>query len=154
MESPAKAKTISKYLGDEFEVLACVGHVKDLPRGSLGVDVDNDFTMELVVLDDKKDFFKTLRKKAKNSPEIILATDPDREGEAIASHIASEVQDTKLSRVQFTEITNSGVKGGMEHRIEIDENLVEAQRTRRVIDRLVGYKISPVLWSTDRKSVV
>ena len=78
VESPAKAKTISKYLGDEFEVLACVGHVKDLPRGSLGVDVDNDFTMELVVLDDKKDFFKTLRKKAKNSPEIILATDPDR----------------------------------------------------------------------------
>ena len=147
VESPAKAKTISKYLGDEFEVLACVGHVKDLPRGSLGVDVDNDFTMELVVLDDKKDFFKTLRKKAKNSPEIILATDPDREGEAIASHIASEVPDTKLSRVQFTEITNSGVKGGMEHRIEIDENLVEAQRTRRVIDRLVGYKISPVLWS-------
>ena len=101
VESPAKAKTISKYLGDEFEVLACVGHVKDLPRGSLGVDVDNDFTMELVVLDDKKDFFKTLRKKAKNSPEIILATDPDREGEAIASHIASEVPDTKLSRVQL-----------------------------------------------------
>ena len=153
VESPAKAKTISKYLGDEFEVLACVGHVKDLPRGSLGVDVDNDFTMELVVLDDKKDFFKTLRKKAKNSPEIILATDPDREGEAIASHIASEVPDTKLSRVQFTEITNSGVKGGMEHRIEIDENLVEAQRTRRVIDRLVGYKISPVLWSTLQKNM-
>ena len=153
VESPAKAKTISKYLGDEFEVLACVGHVKDLPRGSLGVDVDNDFTMELVVLDDKKDFFKTLRKKAKNSPEIILATDPDREGEAIASHIASEVPDTKLSRVQFTEITNSGVKGGMEHRIGIDENLVEAQRTRRVIDRLVGYKISPVLWSTLQKNM-
>ena len=94
-----------------------------------------------------------IRKKAKNSPEIILATDPDREGEAIASHIASEVPDTKLSRVQFTEITNSGVKGGMEHRIGIDENLVEAQRTRRVIDRLVGYKISPVLWSTLQKNM-
>ena len=153
VESPSKAKTISKYLGDEFEVLACVGHVKDLPRGSLGVDVDNDFTMELVVLDDKKDFFKTLSTKAKDSPEIILATDPDREGEAIAAHIASEVPDAKLSRVQFTEITNSGVKGGMEHRIEIDENLVAAQRTRRVIDRLVGYKISPVLWTTLQKNM-
>ena len=153
VESPSKAKTISKYLGDEFEVLASIGHVKDLPRGSLGVDVDNDFTMELVVLDDKKDFFKTLSIKAKDSPEIILATDPDREGEAIAAHIASEVPDAKLSRVQFTEITNSGVKGGMEHRIEIDENLVEAQRTRRVIDRLVGYKISPVLWTTLQKNM-
>ena len=153
VESPSKAKTISKYLEDEFEVLACVGHVKDLPRGSLGVDVDNDFSMELVVLDDKKDFFKTLSAKAKDSPEIILATDPDREGEAIAAHIASEVPDTKLSRVKFTEITNFGVKGGMEHRIEIDENLVEAQRTRRIIDRLVGYKISPVLWNTLQKNM-
>ena len=91
VESPSKAKTISKYLDDQYEVIACVGHVKDLPRGSLGVDVDNDFQMELVILDDKKDFFKNLASQAKSAPEIILATDPDREGEAIASHIASEV---------------------------------------------------------------
>ena len=153
VESPSKAKTISKYLENEYEVLSSIGHVKDLPRGSLGVDIDNEFSMELVVLDDKKEFFKTLGEKAKDSPEIILATDPDREGEAIAAHIASEVPDTKLSRVQFTEITNSGVKNGMEHRIQIDENLVEAQRTRRIIDRLVGYKISPVLWTTLQKNM-
>ena len=112
VESPSKAKTISKYLENEYEVLSSIGHVKDLPRGSLGVDIDNEFSMELVVLDDKKEFFKTLGEKAKDSPEIILATDPDREGEAIAAHIASEVPDTKLSRVQFTEITHSGVKNG------------------------------------------
>ena len=153
VESPSKAKTISKYLDDQYEVVACVGHVKDLPRGSLGVDVDNKFQMELVVLDDKKDFFKQLASKAKSAPEIILATDPDREGEAIASHIASEVPDSKISRVQFTEITNFGVKNGMEHKVNIDENLVEAQRTRRIIDRLVGYKISKVLWITLQKNM-
>ena len=153
VESPSKAKTISKYLDDQYEVIACVGHVKDLPRGSLGVDVDNDFQMELVILDDKKDFFKNLASQAKSAPEIILATDPDREGEAIASHIASEVPKVKISRVQFTEITNFGVKNGMEHKIDIDENLVEAQRTRRIIDRLVGYKISKVLWITLQKNM-
>ena len=153
VESPSKAKTISKYLDDQYEVIACVGHVKDLPRGSLGVDVDNDFQMELVILDDKKDFFKNLASQAKSAPEIILATDPDREGEAIASHIASEVPKVKISRVQFTEITNFGVKNGMQHKIDIDENLVEAQRTRRIIDRLVGYKISKVLWITLQKNM-
>ena len=153
VESPSKAKTISKYLDDQYEVIACVGHVKDLPRGSLGIDVDNDFQMELVILDDKKDFFKNLASQAKSAPEIILATDPDREGEAIASHIASEVPKVKISRVQFTEITNFGVKNGMEHKIDIDENLVEAQRTRRIIDRLVGYKISKVLWITLQKNM-
>ena len=153
VESPSKAKTISKYLDDQFEVVACVGHVKDLPRGSLGVDVDNDFQMELVILDDKKEFFKNLKSKAKSAPEIILATDPDREGEAIAAHIASEVPSAKISRVQFNEITNFGVKNGMEHKISIDEDLVEAQRTRRIIDRLVGYKISKVLWITLQKNM-
>ena len=153
VESPSKARTISKYLDDQYEVVACVGHVKDLPRGSLGVDVDNDFQMELVILDDKKDFFKTLTSQAKSAPEIILATDPDREGEAIAAHIASEVPNAKISRVQFTEITNFGVNNGMKHKVDIDENLVEAQRTRRIIDRLVGYKISKVLWITLQKNM-
>jgi len=153
VESPSKAKTISKYLDDQYEVVACVGHVKDLPRGSLGVDVDNDFQMELVILDDKKDFFKNLNSQAKSAPEIILATDPDREGEAIAAHIASEVPNSKISRVQFTEITNFGVNNGMKHKVNIDENLVEAQRTRRIIDRLVGYKISKVLWITLQKNM-
>ena len=153
VESPSKAKTISKFLDDQYEVVASVGHVKDLPRGSLGVDVDNDFQMELVILDDKKDFFKNLTSQAKSAPEIILATDPDREGEAIAAHIASEVSNSKISRVQFNEITNFGVKNGMKHKVDIDKNLVEAQRTRRIIDRLVGYKISKVLWITLQKNM-
>lgn len=153
VESPAKAKTISTYLGGKYHVLASVGHVKDLPRKELGVDVDNDFSIVELVLPDKKAFIKELKSLAKTAPEIVIATDPDREGEAIAAHIISEIKNKNISRVQFTEITQAGVNAGMSSPMPLDQNLVEAQRTRRIIDRLIGYKVSPVLWSTLKKNM-
>ena len=153
VESPSKAKTISKYLGGKYEVMACVGHIKDLPKTDLGVDVDNDFAITEEVLDDKKPFMKELRKLAKQTDQIVVATDPDREGEAIAAHIASEVDPEKISRVLFTEITKEGIEEGMNEIHAIDTNLVEARTARRIIDRLVGYKVSRVLWSTLKKNM-
>ncbi len=153
VESPSKAKTISKYLDGDYTVLACVGHIKDLPRKELGVDTENDFTIKEEILPDKKSFIKELKSLSKTAPEIVIATDPDREGEAIAAHIASEVGNTKISRVQFTEITKEGVEEGMTHPSSLNEDLIEAQRSRRIIDRLIGYKVSPVLWSTLQKNM-
>ncbi|NHZ85371.1 MAG: type I DNA topoisomerase [Planctomycetia bacterium] len=148
VESPSKATTISRHLGGEYNVIASVGHVKDLPKNALGVDIKNDFEITLEVLPKKKGFIKELKSLAKKAPNIILAMDPDREGEAIAAHIASEIPDFNIERVQFTEITKAGIKEGMQTRHPIDEKLVDAQITRRIIDRLVGYKISPILWAT------
>lgn len=153
VESPSKARTISKYLGGEYEVMACVGHIKDLPKTDLGVDVDNDFAITEEVLDDKKHFMKELRSLAKKTNQIVVATDPDREGEAIAAHIASEVDPDKISRVLFTEITKGGIEEGMGEIHAIDTDLVEARTARRIIDRLVGYKVSRVLWSTLKKNM-
>ena len=153
VESPSKAKTISKYLDGQYDVLACVGHIKDLPRKDLGVDVDNDFVIEEMVLPDKESFMKEFRSLAKKTSEVVVATDPDREGEAIAAHLASEVEKEKIKRVEFTEITKAGVKLGMDNPREIDTNLVDARTTRRIIDRLVGYKVSRVLWSTLKKNM-
>lgn len=153
VESPSKAKTISKFLSNEYDVIASVGHIKDLPQKDLGVDVDNDFKITLQVLPDKKAFIKQLKSMAKNAPKIVLATDPDREGEAIASHLASEVGNASIERVQFTEITSDGIQEGMSQSRGLDTNLVEAQKTRRIIDRLVGYKISPLLWTTLQKNM-
>ncbi len=153
VESPSKAKTISKYLGKEYEVLACVGHVKDLPKKDLGIDIENDFEMTLQVLPDRKSFIRELKTKSKQVETVIIATDPDREGEAIADHIATEIPKAKLKRVQFTEITKQGVLDGMSHSSVIDQNMVSAQKTRRIIDRLVGYKISPLLWNTLQKNM-
>lgn len=153
VESPTKARTISKYTGGEYEVIACVGHVKDLPKKELGVDVDNDFKMTLQVLPDRKSFIKELKTKAKAAPRVVLATDPDREGEAIADHLASEIPKANVERVQFTEITKAGVEAGMSQSHPIDTNLVDAQKARRIIDRLVGYKISPILWNTLQKNM-
>ena len=153
VESPSKAKTISKYLGGKYEVMACVGHIKDLPKTDLGVDVDNDFAITEEVLDDKKPFMKELRKLAKQTDQIVVATDPDREGEAIAAHIASEVDPEKISRVLFTEITKEGIEEGMNEIHAIDTDLVKARTARRIIDRLVGYKVSRVLWSTLKKNM-
>ncbi len=153
VESPSKARTISRYLGNEYDVIACVGHIKDLPKKDLGIDIDNDFKPTLTILPDRRDFIKKLKAAAQTAPEIILATDPDREGEAIAAHIASELPKQKLERVQFTEITKAGVAEGMSQRHPIDEQLVQAQQARRIIDRLVGYKISPVLWNTLQKNM-
>ena len=148
VESPSKARTIEKYLGGEYEVIACVGHVKDLPRKELAINIENDFDIKLKVLPNRIDFIKSLRKKAKIAPRVLIATDPDREGEAIASHLATEIPDEKVERVQFTEITKAGVKEGMDQVRDLDVNMIAAQQTRRVIDRLAGYKISPILWQT------
>ena len=148
VESPTKVKTIQQYLGSEYDVLSCVGHVKDLPKNDLGIDIDNHFKIELSVLPDKKKFITELRKKSKTADRVLIATDPDREGEAIAAHLATEVPEEKIERVQFTEITKAGISEGINNIREIDKDLVAAQTARRVIDRLVGYKVSPVLWAT------
>lgn len=153
VESPSKARTISRFLSDQYDVIACVGHVKDLPEKELGIDIENDFRITLAVLPDKKPFIKQLKGLAKSASKIVLATDPDREGEAIASHLADEVKNSIVERVQFTEITAEGIQEGMRLSRSIDENLVEAQKARRIIDRLVGYKISPLLWSTLQKNM-
>ena len=148
VESPTKVKTIQQHLGNEYDVISCVGHVKDLPKNDLGIDLENNFEIELTVLPDKKGFISELRKKSKVADRVLIATDPDREGEAIASHLATEVPEEKLERVQFTEITKAGIDDGIKNIREIDHDLVSAQTARRVIDRLVGYKVSPVLWAT------
>ena len=109
VESPSKARTIEQYLDGEYEVIACVGHVKDLPYKELGVDIENDFTMTLTVLPDRKQFIQELQRKSKNAARVLIATDPDREGEAIAAHLSSEIPPDKLERVEFTEITKAGI---------------------------------------------
>ena len=148
VESPTKVKTIQQYLGKDYDVISCVGHVKDLPRKELGIDIENEFKIALTVLPDKKKFITELRKKSKTAERVMIATDPDREGEAIAAHLASEVPEEKMERVQFTEITKAGIADGIKKIRDINHNLVSAQTARRVIDRLVGYKVSPVLWAT------
>lgn len=155
VESPAKAKTIKKYLGKNFDVIASMGHVRDLPKSKLGVDVDNNFLPQYVDIKGKEDLIKELKKKAKQSESIYLATDPDREGEAISWHLAQllNVDLTQQNRVTFNEITKSGVQNGMAHPRTIDLKLVDAQQARRVLDRIVGYKISPFLWRKIRKNL-
>ncbi|SVA48212.1 uncharacterized protein METZ01_LOCUS101066, partial [marine metagenome] len=153
VESPSKIKSISNILGDNFDVISCVGHFKDLPEKELAVDVENDFATKLVVHPDKKDFIKSLKQKAKSAEKVYLATDPDREGEAIAFHLSQEVPNASVERVQFTEITRSGIEEGMQHPRGLDYDLVEAQKARRIIDRLVGYKISELLRRSIQKTL-
>ena len=153
VESPSKASTISKYLKGAYEVKSTIGHIKELPEKRLSVDIENDFAIEEEVIEDKKKLVNELKKISKTAPEVIIATDSDREGEAIAAHIASEMDKSKISRVIFTEITKEGVEAGLNDRKEIDEDLVKAATTRRVVDRLFGYKVSPVLWSTLQKNM-
>jgi DNA topoisomerase-1 len=152
VESPAKAKTIEKYLGKDYKVLASVGHVRDLPESSLGVTVDNGFALEYVINDDKKKVIEAIAKAAKKADSVYLATDYDREGEAIAWHVAeaAEIPPEKRSRVTFTEITRRAVTEAIEHPREIDTRLVDAQQARRAIDRLVGYPVSQLLWKKIR----
>ncbi|MBR1779219.1 MAG: type I DNA topoisomerase [Clostridia bacterium] len=147
VESPAKAKTIKKYLGKDFEVVASMGHVRDLHKSKLSVDVDKNFEPEYEILEGKEKVIKEIKKEAKNSDAVFLATDPDREGEAISWHLAYILgMDLKeKNRVTFNEITKSGVKAGMAKPREIDINLVNAQQARRILDRIVGYKLSPFL---------
>ena len=153
VESPSKARTIEQYLDSKYEVIACVGHVKDLPSNELGVDIENDFNMTLAVLPNRKQFIQELKRKSKNAARVLIATDPDREGEAIAAHLSTEIPQDKLERIEFTEITKAGIKEGMKNIRGLDDNLVNAQQTRRIIDRLVGYKVSPVLWATLQKNM-
>jgi DNA topoisomerase-1 len=161
VESPAKAKTIQKYLGKGFEVEASLGHVKDLPKSSLGVDVENNFETEYVVIPGKEKVLAKLKKLAKDTEAIFLAPDPDREGEAIAWHLAAELGgDGKkrknaipIRRVTFNEITKRAVEEAFKHPRDIDENLVSAQQARRVLDRLVGYQVSPLLWDKVRRGL-
>ncbi|MCL1858710.1 MAG: type I DNA topoisomerase [Oscillospiraceae bacterium] len=148
MESPAKANTVKGYLGSNYKVIASKGHVRDLPKSKLGVDVENNFQVRYINMRDKGDIIKDLKKETKGAENIFLATDPDREGEAIAWHLAAilGIETDKAKRISFNEITKTAVKNGIKSPRPLDMNLVDAQQARRIIDRLVGYKISPFLW--------
>ena len=148
VESPTKVKSIRKYLGSDYEVMASMGHVRDLPKSKLGVDVDKDFKPQYILMPDKRSLVKSLKEAAANSDGVLLATDPDREGEAISWHLAQilELDPNEQNRIAFHEITESGIKAGISNPRTIDLNLVDAQQARRVLDRIVGYKLSPFLW--------
>ena len=150
VESPAKSKTLTRFLGKDFETMSTVGHIVDLPKSKLGVDPDNDFAPDYTVIKGKEKVIAELKKAAKKADKVYLAPDPDREGEAIAWHVANELKSTKtkMVRVTFNEITKEAVRAAIEHPREIDINLVNAQQARRVLDRLVGYSVSPFLWKT------
>ena len=148
VESPSKTKTIAKYI-DNASVIASVGHFKDLPKKEMGIDIENDFAMKIQTMPDRKKFITQLKSEVKKADRILIATDPDREGEAIAADIAEEIKED-IERVEFTEITKSAVKHAINNSRDINYNLVDAQRARRAIDRIVGFTFSPVLWKTLR----
>ncbi len=155
VESPAKAKTIEKFLGSKYKVVASQGHIRDLPKSQLGVDVENGFAPKYIALRGRKDVLETIRKEAKKADKIYLATDPDREGEAISWHLAEvlKLDEKSKCRIEFNEITSTAVKGSFKKARPINMDLVDAQQARRVLDRLVGYKISPILWAKVRKGL-
>ena len=155
VESPAKVKTIKKFLGKNYEVAASNGHVRDLPKSQLGFDVENDFEPKYITIRGKGDILANLRKEVKKAEKVYLATDPDREGEAISWHLASALKlgDKDAKRITFNEITKNAVKASLKNPREIDMNLVDAQQARRVLDRMVGYKISPVLWAKVKRGL-
>ena len=155
VESPTKVNTIKKFLGKNYEVVASNGHVRDLPKSALGVDVDNDFEPKYITIRGKGELLANLRKEVKKSDKIYLATDPDREGEAISWHLISalNLDDKNVSRISFNEITKKAVKEAMKNPRDIDMDLVDAQQARRVLDRVVGYEISPVLWEKVKRGL-
>ncbi len=148
VESPSKIKTVKKTLGSGYNVMASKGHVRDLPKSKLGIDVEHDFKPQYINMSDKKDLIKELKEAAANSDGVLLATDPDREGEAISWHLAQilALDMNEANRVAFNEITESGIKAGIAEPHKINLDLVDAQQARRVLDRIVGYKLSPFLW--------
>ncbi len=148
VESPTKVKSIKKYLGSGYEVMASMGHIRDLPKSKIGIDFDNDFKPQYIVMAEKKSLIKNLKEAAADSDGVLLATDPDREGEAISWHLAQilSLDMNENNRITFNEITESGVKAGIENPRKLDISLVDAQQARRVLDRIVGYKLSPFLW--------
>ena len=156
VESPAKAKTINKYLGKDYKVVASMGHVRDLPKSKLGVNVEDGFEPSYEVIASRKKVVSELKAAAKEATEIFVATDPDREGEAIGWHLAEELGSgnrKKIRRLMFNEITRKGVLAALEHPTQINKQMVDAQQARRVLDRLVGYKISPILWDKVRRGL-
>lgn len=150
MESPTKASTVKSYLGSSYKVVASKGHIRDLPKSTLGIDVDNNFEAHYINIRGKGDLIKELKKEVKNADRIYLATDPDREGEAIAWHLitALAIPPEKANRVTFNSVTKAVVKEGIKHPRQIDMDIVNAQQARRILDRIVGYKLSPFLWKT------
>jgi DNA topoisomerase-1 len=155
VESPAKVKTIKKFLGANYEVVASYGHVRDLPKSSLGIDVNHDYEPKYITIRGKGEVLSTLRKEVKKADKIYLATDPDREGEAISWHLceALKLEPKKTSRITFNEITKNAVKESLKNARKIDMDLVDAQQTRRMLDRMVGYKISPLLWAKIKRGL-
>lgn len=155
VESPTKAETIGKILGSNYEVIASNGHVRDLPKSQMGIDVENDFEPKYITIRGKGDILTALRKAVKKADKVYLATDPDREGEAISYHlsVALKLQDKKYKRITFNEVTKTAVKNSLKNARDIDMDLVDAQQARRVLDRLVGYKISPVLWAKIKRGL-
>ena len=155
VESPAKANTIKKFLGGNTKVIASMGHIRDLPKSKMGVDIANNFEPEYINIRGKASLIKELKKEAKNSKKVFLATDPDREGEAIAWHLAHilEIPEDTVCRVTFNEITKEAVQKAIKNPRKIDKDLIDAQQARRILDRIVGYKISPVLWKKVKKGL-
>lgn len=158
VESPAKMRTIKKFLGNSYTVAASMGHVRDLPKSTMGIDIEHDFEPKYIAIRGKGDLISSLRKEVKKADKIYLATDPDREGEAISWHLMTalglkDIKDKEVFRITFNEITKNAVKAAIKNPRDIDENLVDAQQARRVMDRLVGYTISPVLWKKIRKGL-
>ena len=153
VESPTKARTLTRFLGKDFTVEATMGHIKDLPKNTLGVDVEKDFEPDYQELPKKKKTVNQIKKIAKTAKNIYIATDPDREGEAIAAHIKEILKDKKTVRITFHEITKEALNEAINNPHEVDSNLVNAQIARRVLDRLVGYKLSPLLWKKVRRGL-
>lgn len=161
VESPTKARTITKFLGSDYIIKASMGHIMDLPKSKLGVDVEHDFTPQYEPVLAKQAVVSDLEKGAESAEQIILATDPDREGEAIASHVRDvlassekiKIGDKKFRRIVFHEITKEAIEEALKNPRDLDENLVNAQTARRVLDRLVGYKLSPLLWKKVRRGL-
>lgn len=155
VESPAKAKTIKKFLGSSYQVVASNGHVRDLPKSQMGVDLDHDFEPKYITIRGKGELLSQLKKEVKKADKVYLATDPDREGEAISWHLkyALNLDQIPTQRITFNEITKEAVKGAIKQARDIDMNLVNAQQARRILDRVVGYQISPVLWKKVKKGL-
>lgn len=155
VESPAKAKTIKKFLGSNYEVVASNGHVRDIPKSNMGIDVENDFEPKYITIRGKGDILAMLRKAVKKADKIYLATDPDREGEAISWHLAQalKIEESDVNRITFNEITKNAIRNSIKEARKIDMNLVDAQQTRRILDRIIGYKISPLLWEKVKRGL-
>ena len=155
VESPAKVKTIKKFLGSSYDVMASQGHIRDLPKSRLGIDVENDYEPKYITIRGKGDILANLKKHAKKASNIYLATDPDREGEAISWHLsqALNIPEEDVKRITFNEITKNAVRDSLKNSRKIDMNLVDAQQSRRILDRMVGYEISPLLWGKIKRGL-